>query len=214
MGVIGERLVRELQGLSCIPFNESEPERQSIQVTRSFGVKLKSFDDIAQAFSAHATRLGEKLRSRKLVTPAIHVFCRNSPFSKTEVYYKGTAVIGFDTSTNDTSTLIKGELAALRYAFKPGLTYQAAGVCEMDLTQEGAKKQKQMFSDYPAPMTITTNNTKKSIALTVAIDKLNRLNGKDTVFFASSGIKPRHVTKKLMRSPRFTTRWDELVRVV
>ncbi|MES2608428.1 MAG: DUF4113 domain-containing protein [Pseudomonadota bacterium] len=197
-----------------MPFNESEPERQSIQVTRSFGVKLKSFDDIAQAVSVHATRLGEKLRSRKLVTPAIYVFCRNSPFSSTEVYYKGTSIMEFDTYTNNTSVLIKGALAALRHAFRPGFTYHAAGVGAWDLTQEGAKKQKQMLSDHPTPMIITTNNTQKNIALNVAIDKLNQLNGKDTVFFASSGIKPRHVTKQLMRSPRFTTRWDELARVV
>lgn len=210
MGVVGERLVRELQGLSCIPFNEAEPVRQGIQVTRSFGMKLKNYDDIAQAISAHATRLGEKLRGRKLLTPALYVFCRNSPFSKTEPYYKGSAIIGFSTPTNDTSALIKGALTALSSAFKLGVNYHASGVGAMNLTQEGANKQKQMFNDHPAPLIVAANHTQKNTALNAAIDKLNQLNGKDTVFFASSGIRPKHITKQLMRSPRYTTRWGEL----
>jgi DNA polymerase V len=98
MGVIGVRLIRELQGMSCIPFKESEPERQGIQVTRSFGVKLTDLDDIAQAVSAHATRLGEQLRKRKLLTPTISVFCRTSPFGNTP-YYSGFSVRGFDEPT-------------------------------------------------------------------------------------------------------------------
>ena len=116
--------------------------------------------------------------------------------------------------TSDTTALIKGALAGLRYAFKPGFTYQAAGVCAMDLTQEGAKKQKQMFADQPAPMIVVANNTHKNIALGKAIDKLNQLNGKDTMFFASSGIKPGHTVKQNQRSPRYTTRWEELAKAI
>ncbi len=215
MGVIGERLVRELQGLSCIPFNESEPERQSIQVTRSFGVKLKAFDDIAQAISTHATRLGEQLRKRKLVTPLISVFARTSPFSKTEPYYKGIGVRGFGHPTNDTATLIKAAMQALSQAYRKGYEYTAAGVHAMDLTKENSSKQTKLFTDQqcPSPLVVVANNTQKNIALNAAIDKLNQLSGKDTVFFASSGIRPIHVTKQLMRSPRYTTRWEELARV-
>jgi DNA polymerase V len=46
MTITGERLVRELQGMSCIPFNTEEPDRQSLQVTRSFGVPLEEYKDV------------------------------------------------------------------------------------------------------------------------------------------------------------------------
>lgn len=168
MAVTGERLVRELQGMACIPFNEEEPERQSIQVTRSFGVRLEAFDDIPEAVSAHATRLGEQLRKRKLITPAIYVFCRTSPFSN-KPFYKGIGITGFETPTNDTQTLIIGAMQALRQAYQPGHSFQSAGIHAMDLLPEGSASQKQLFTNQSAQQIITPNNTLRSIALKQAI---------------------------------------------
>ena len=81
-----------------------------------------------------------------------------------------------DTPANDTPALIKGAMAALRYAFKHGFTYQAAGVHAMDLLSEGSKKQKQMFADEPAKLIVKTNCTPKSESLKRAIDLL-KLHG-------------------------------------
>ena len=214
MTVVGERLVRELQGLSCIPLNSIEPDRQSIQVTRSFGVKLTEFSDIAEAVSTHATRLGEKLRRQNLVTPMITVFCRTSPFSSAP-YYKGSCTIGFDEPTNDTTVLIKGAMMALRHAFKAGYVYQKAGIYAHDLVSKTAPKQKILFQTTSARQgnLITSSKKVEKIKLCESIDQINQRFGKDTAFWASSGINPRHVMRQDQRSPRYTTRWDELKRV-
>ena len=207
--VTGERLVRELQGMSCIPFNMEEPERQSIQVTRSFGIRLESFNDISEAISAHATKLGEQLRKRKLVTPLISVFCRTSPFSNTP-YYKGVGITGFDTPTNDTTALISGAINALQHAYKSGHAFQSAGIHAMDLVKEGSSTQKKLFTDQPQLQPFQAKTSPQSIKLIQAIDMLNQRHGKDTLFWASSGIKARHTVKQNQRSPRYTTRWGEL----
>jgi DNA polymerase V len=146
MTVVGERLVRELQEFSRLPLNCVEPDKQSIQFTRSFGVKLTEFNDIAEAVSTHATRLGEKLRKQNLVTPIISVFCRTSPFSNTP-YYKGVGTIGFDIPTQDTPTLFKAAIKALGQAFKAGFMYQKAGIYAHDLASKRAPK-KNSFSNY------------------------------------------------------------------
>ena len=210
MTVTGERLVRELQGLSCIPLNPIEPDRHSIHVTRSFGRKLRELEDIAQAVSSHATRLGEKLRVQKLVTPAITVFCRTSPFSNTP-YYKGISTMEFENPTNDTGLLIKEALQALRQAFKEGFVYQKAGIHAHGLIPQDSMKQKRLFegeSNYP--MSIKSGISSEKQRLNTSIDTLNQRFGKDTVFWASSGINPPHMRKKNQRSSRYTTQWQEL----
>ncbi len=209
MTVTGERLVRELQGMACIPFTMEEPDRQSIQVTRSFGVRLEAYEDIAEAISAHATRLGEKLRKRNLVAPTISVFCRTSPFSDMP-YYKGVGITGFDVPTNNTSTLISGALSALRHAYQPGHAFQSAGIQALDLIKEGSTTQKKLFSDQPHLQLFQAKTSPQSFKLNQAIDSVNQRYGKDTVFWASSGIKALHTVKQEQRSPRYTTRWDEL----
>ncbi|KJZ27385.1 DNA repair protein, partial [Paracoccus sp. S4493] len=60
--VVLERLVAELRGLSCIDFEDVPPQRKGMAVTRSAGTPMTSFDTLAQAITAHATRAAEKLR--------------------------------------------------------------------------------------------------------------------------------------------------------
>ncbi|MES2252239.1 MAG: Y-family DNA polymerase [Pseudomonadota bacterium] len=205
MGISGERLVRELQGISCHSFSAEEADKKSIQVTRSFGVRLREFKDIAEAISAHATRLGEQLRQRKLLTPTLSVFCRTSLYSGSTPY-NGIAIITFETPTNDTSTLIKGALQALKKAFQPGYIYQSAGIHALNLAGEGTLKQKNLFSS--TQRTLETNTQSKK--LNQAIDTLNQRHGKNTLFWASSGINPSYSVRQNHCSPRYTTRWSEL----
>ena len=210
MTVTGERLVRELQGMSCIPLTSEEPDRQNIQVTRTFGMRLHKFENIAEAISAHATSLGEKLRKRQLVTPLISVFCRTSPFSS-HPFFKGIGVTGFDMPTNDTPTLIRGAMQALKQAYISGHEYQAAGVHAFELIKEGAARQKQVLIDQSSTTIVQSNASEGSHHLQSAIDLINKRHGRNTVFWASNGIKPRHVVKQNQRSSRYTTRWEELL---
>lgn len=205
MGLSGERLIRELQGIPCYEGRE-ETDRKSIQITRSFGTRLREFSDISEAISAHATRLGEQLRQKKLLASTLSVFCKTSLYSGSTPY-NGIGMIAFDTPTNDTATLIKGALHALRQGFQPGKIYQSAGIHALDLIAEGTIKQKQLFNSSPT----TSKNNAQSKKLNKAIDLLNQSFGKDTLFWASSGINPRYHVKQNNRSPRYTTRWDELL---
>lgn len=50
-------------------------------------------------------------------------------------------------------------------------------------------------------------------ALIDAIDRINSRCGRDTVFYASSGIKKEWEMKRAKLSPSYTTRWSDLPRV-
>lgn len=65
--VVLESLVAELQGVRCLELEEVAPQRKGMAVTRSAGSPMMSFDEVAQAVTAHATRAAEKLRHHVLV---------------------------------------------------------------------------------------------------------------------------------------------------
>jgi hypothetical protein len=46
LGVVMERIVFELQGLSCIPLEEMPSPRKQILTSRSSGEKLTQFEDL------------------------------------------------------------------------------------------------------------------------------------------------------------------------
>jgi DNA polymerase V len=129
-------------------------------------------------------------------------------------YYKGVGITGFDVPTNNTSTLISGALSALRHAYQSGHAFQSAGIHALDLIKEGSTTQKKLFTDQPKHQLFRAKSSPQSIKLIKAIDAVNQRYGKDTVFWASSGINPRHTVKQEQRSPRYTTRWGELVIVL
>ena len=46
------------------------------------------------------------------------------------------------------------------------------------------------------------------------IDRINRKNGKNTIFFGAQGIHSKWKPVSNWRSPKYTTDWSELLRVV
>jgi DNA polymerase V len=66
--MVGERIIHELRGLSCLPLGASPAQRKGCAVTRSFSTRIEDRATLEQAVSAHATRLGEKLRREGLGT--------------------------------------------------------------------------------------------------------------------------------------------------
>lgn len=208
--VVGERLVRELQGTSCLPLNAAEPDRKNIQVTRSFGKPLTDYEDVAEAIAYHATTLGENLRKRNLKTPVISVFCRTGRFGHTDRYY-GTEFIGFATPTHDTQELLSHALTALQKCFRKGYIYKAAGIQAYDLRHTNSPTQLTLFAPLNKQKTPPTALPVSKNGLNGTLDDLNKRFGRKTVFQGACGLSPKHQTKMDMRTPRYTTRWDEFL---
>lgn len=72
--VVLERTVLELQGEPCLAFEDVEPQRKGMAVTRSSGQPMMDFDTVFQAVTAHVTRAAEKLRQHGLVAGTLTVF--------------------------------------------------------------------------------------------------------------------------------------------
>ncbi len=46
-----------------------------------------------------------------------------------------------------------------------------------------------------------------------ALDSINQKYGAQTLFYASSGVKQHWQMMRQMKSPHYTTRWDELLSI-
>lgn len=198
MSVVGERIILELRGTPCIAFEELPPQRKGCTVSRMFGARISAKEELLEAVSHYAARMGEKLRRHDLGTNSINVFFHTSPHEPNYVYRQMT--IDMPTATNDTVSLIRAAKQAVERYWEPNKRYMKAGLMTSDLS-DMKNAQQALFDEISPP---------KSEQLMKAMDKINRRYGKFTVAPASIGIQTRWATKFEKISPRYTTRFSEI----
>lgn len=200
--VVGERIIHELNGISCLELESEAQARKSIQVSRSFAKKLKDFDPIREAVASYASRLAEKLRHHKLKTDTIMVsLCTNRFQEENRKYYNST-VIKLPKAVNDNYSLIKASIQGLEAIYKQGYDYQKAGITALDLIP--ITQTQQTLFDQPSVEDHKPDN------LSMALDHLNKRFGRGTVHMASCSPKMEWQDKKERKSPSYTTSWQEL----
>ncbi|MGO4677113.1 Y-family DNA polymerase [Bosea sp. 2YAB26] len=200
--VVGERIIQELRGQPCINLESVAPTRKGCAVTRSFSGRVESLEVMQEAIAAHATRLGEKLRHHGLATDHVTVFFHTSPFDNGPSRSVSTTV-DFPEASNDTLVLVRAAKWGARQIWKPGYRYAKAGLMTVDL----------VALEMSPRALIGALDREKSGRLMEALDACNKKLGRGAVFPAAAGIARQQkawVTKFDMRSPRYTTRLEEV----
>ncbi|HIF5760042.1 TPA: Y-family DNA polymerase [Raoultella ornithinolytica] len=202
--VVLERTVRELRGESCLGLEEFAPVKQEIVCSRSFGGRITEYHEMRQAICSYASRAAEKLRGEHQYCRFISAFVKTSPFALNEPYYGNSASVKLLTPTQDSRDIIAAATRCLDAVWKDGCRYQKAGVMLGDFYSQGVA-QLNLFDDN-APR-------KNSEKLMEVLDHLNAKNGKGALYFAGQGIQTAWQMKREMLSPRYTTRYSDLLRV-
>ena len=115
-GVVGARLVRELQGVPCqglAPSEDGTRARRSLCCSRTFGQPLRAFPDVLGAVSAFASRAAEKLRKQGDAAHLLTIFLSKSRYSQEPPPYSGSVVLTLPVASNDTGELVRVARAAL-----------------------------------------------------------------------------------------------------
>ncbi|MBK0004395.1 Y-family DNA polymerase [Erwinia sp. S38] len=202
--VVLERTVRELRGESCLALEEFAPVKQEIVCSRSFGERVTSCDEMRQAICSYASRAAEKLRGEHQYCRFISAFVKTSPFAPNEPYYGKSASVKLLTPTQDSRDIISAATRCLDAIWRDGHRYQKAGVMLGDFYSQGVA-QLNLFDDN-APR-------QNSAKLMEVLDHLNAKNGRGALYFAGQGIQTNWQMKREMLSPRYTTRFDDLLKV-
>lgn len=204
MGVIGERMVYELRGEACIPLEMVTPDKQNICCSRSFGKVTSSLAAIREAVSTFVSQAAVKMRRQDLSAARVLVFLQTDRHAPVEQYAPGIS-LPLTAPSNDTRVLAHCASACLGLIYRPEHQYKKAGVMLLDLCRREAVH----------PMLFDLGDTSESQALMKTMDRINHLHGRGAIRLGSSSPKVLgpcrtwHMRSDL-RSPRYTTRWDEL----
>src|SRR5207253_386886 len=105
MGVVGERMLWELRGLSCLDLEEVQPN-QSITCSRSFGQRVTDINLLAEALATHVASACVKLRAQQSCAQALCAYLEAVIDPKTGQRQSFSHTVGFPLPTNDTPQMI------------------------------------------------------------------------------------------------------------
>ena len=205
MGVVGERLLRELNGIPCLELEEMPPDRKGVMASRSFGSAVESVEELEEALANHVARAGEKIRRFGLLATRMEVFLRTNRFRKDERQYSPGIGITLERPTHSTAELMTSARFLLHRIYRPGYRYKKTGVYLTNLVSED-EYQPGLF-DRPRNAGIDVDRI---------VDEINRRLGdpKNPVITRASQGTDRSGKGWKMRSerhsPHYTTDWREL----
>ena len=201
MTVVGERIVRELNGVSCLPLELLPAVQKGITVSRSFGRLLSDKDEIRQALLRFVGRAGEKLRRGGLMAERVTVFARTDRFNPARPCYSRMLTTTLSFPTDYTPGLIAAALRLFDAIWKPGLGFQKCGIMLTNLVVADRTK-RDLFE---------TCDPDRQLRLMRAVDALNRDYGARTIHFGYlGGSKPKSSLRANFISGCYTTSWSEL----
>lgn len=200
--VVIEKLVKEIQGVSCLSLDTIQPRKQIIS-SRSFGIPVYQIELLEEAVSYYASLAAEKLRKQKSVTQAMSVFIQTNTFSARDAQYQNGITFPFPCPTADTRDIIRVAKKCVKRLYKKGYHYHKAGVILLDI-MPAALKQHDMLA---------VQSEEKSEKIMRVVDSINKTKGKEVIFYCAQGIEKKWKMRCNKRSPRYTTQWQELLRV-
>lgn len=193
--VVGLRTVMELRETPCIGLLEIPPERKSIVSSRSFGRAVITLKELKEAIATFVANAARKLRREHLKAHFLLIFISANRF-KSE-----TATIHLPIATAYTPDLIKAAHALLEGIYQNGFSYKKGGVMLSELISEN-ESQLDLFSKE--------KNGLKKRQVIETVDQINAHFGKQIMTFAGEGIQKKWKSLSSMRSPNYTTCWEEI----
>ncbi|HSG04687.1 MAG TPA: translesion error-prone DNA polymerase V subunit UmuC [Marinobacterium sp.] len=201
--VVLERTQTELNGVACLPFDDTPDAPKQIVCSRSFGSRVTRLAELRAAVASFVVRACQKLRKSEQKAGFLQVFARTSPFAKQDPQYSDARSYRFPVPTQDTREMMSVAARLTQQIFKPGYRFAKAGVMLADLSSE-AIAQGTLFS--------ASDVDARSEALMSTVDRIN--NSKfGRVHFASAQSSDHWAMKREYLSPCYTTRWADIPRV-
>lgn len=204
-GVVGTRLVRELKGEASKDMEEELVTKKMIATTRMFGSPVSDINDIKEAIATYTSRAAEKLRRQLGAARTISVFVvakeeNHSTNFRGAAHSNHTTLL---TATSFTNELIKPAMGLVDKLYEKGKLYKKAGVMLSGIVPDNSIQGNLFLSE-------NKNCERKLMDM---IDNINFSQRDDVLKFAASGTTRDWKMRQELRSPRYTTRWDELFEV-
>ncbi len=225
ISVVGERIVYELRGNSCLALEEVV-NKKSITVSRSFGKMINDKYNLKEALANHVARAAEKLRHQDSLCGEICVFINTNRFRKKDLQYNNSATLTFSDLTDNTTVMIQQAFKLLEGLYRPNYNYKKIGVILLDLKQ---REKDFINKHYIIQGNLFTYNKNEKINANQSdidikiLDSINAKMGKMSIFYGSQGITKQRRREKVeedkwrmrsgYKSPLYTTNWNDILKV-
>lgn len=196
----GREIQEELRGVSCLAMEEAE-DKKNTGTSRSFGTSVYSKQELKEALAHFATHAALKLRRQKSVCYGLTAFIYTNPFKEVPQYY-GEGRTNFISGTSDTVKIIRAAHKVLDEVYRPGFEYKKAGVLLNHIVPR-TQNQMDLFESDP------DDNEK----LNQVMDLINKKYGPHTIKSAACGIIHRWKVNADYKSQKYTTSWNDLLKV-
>jgi len=201
MGLVGEKIYLELQGISCLDLECLPSNKKSCCVSRSFSQLIEKLNYLEEVISNYGSRVAEKIREEGLVAQSMSVFVLTNNFNKREKQYSNSIKLQLPFPTNDSIKIVQCALEGVRQIYRSGYRYKKVGIILYELNK--ASEIRGLF-DVSRTQSETMMKT---------IDQINFKYGESTIKLASEGVKKIWSMRREKVSPCYTTRFDELMEV-
>lgn len=208
------RTWQELNGEDCVP-NEELAKKKSICTSRSFNGMVTDFETLRTHVSNYASKCAEKLRKQATVASIIGVFVNTNAFREDLAQYWNYQETRLITPTNSTIPIVQAAIDVLKSIFKEGYQYKKAGVIVMGISPKSPIQQ-DLFD-------INAEQIEKFKRLDAVVDRINRLNGSETIVIGSQQYTQKNgkgkadvfanAIKHDFKSKNPTTRWSDIIRL-
>ena len=210
--IVIERTWRELNGEDCVP-NEEMARKKSICTSRSFNGMITDLDGLRTHVSNYAARCAEKLRQQGTVASIVGVFLNTNAFREDLPQYWNFQEMRLVTPSSSTITIVKAANEVLQKLYRQGYHYKKAGVIVMGIGPNSPIQQ-DLFD-------INAEQFEKMKRLDAVIDRINKVNGTETIVLGSQQYTQKdgkgkanvfaNAIKHDFKSKNPTTRWSDII---
>ncbi len=210
--IVLERTWRELNGEDCVS-NEELAKKKSICTSRSFSGMITDMAGLQTHVSNYAARCAEKLRQQGTVASIVEVFLHTNAFREDLPQYWNSMETRLITPTSSTVTIVKAANELLQKLYRQGYHYKKAGVIVMGIGPNSPIQQ-DLFD-------INAEQFEKMKRLDAVIDRINKVNGTETIVLGSQQYTRKdgkgkadvfaNAIKHDFRSKNPTTRWSDII---
>lgn len=208
------RTWQELNGEDVVP-NEELAKKKSICTSRSFNGMISDFDTLNTHIANYATRCAEKLRKQDTVASIVGVFLSTNPFREDLLQYWNFQEARLITPSNSTIPIVQAATEVLRGIFREGYQYKRGGVIVNGISPS-MPLQQDLFD-------VDAGKIQKLRRLDAVIDKINKINGTETIVIAAQQYTKPHgegradvfanAMKQDHKSKNPSTRWSDIIRL-
>lgn len=202
LGMNVERIALELQGVSCLLMEELRLKKH-IQSSRSFGRPVFLLQELQEAISCYAGIACEKLRKQNCVASGLYVYLQTSRFKEVGQQYSNCKKIILGQASDDTRVIIHYAITAMKVLYRPGFEYAKCGIMLLDVQSNLVNQMDLMSEGEPV------SNSK----LMKVMDSINLKYRSKILYSAAEGTQKTWQMRAGSRSPRYTTHWDEIIKV-